>query len=159
MVQLSATRCSSVGILWVSLVSFAAITLSVASQQVIPKVSVYLVTGSVRKLLRTPFYSWTLAEHVLLTGMQNYVHWATGCMIGGSSLGRSCEFLSSPPRPEGLRGPTQPLIQWVQGALSLGVKLTTHLHLVPRSRMRGVIHSLPQYAFIACCFMNTRSAW
>jgi hypothetical protein len=34
-------------------------------------------------------------------------------------------------------GPTQPRIQWVPGALSLGVKrrgvkLTTHLHLVPR---------------------------
>jgi hypothetical protein len=37
-------------------------------------------------------------------------------------------------------GPTQPPIQWVPGALSLGtescrgVKLTTHLHLVPRSK-------------------------
>jgi hypothetical protein len=37
-------------------------------------------------------------------------------------------------------GPTQPPIQWVPWALSpggkrQGVKLTTHLHLVPRSRM------------------------
>jgi hypothetical protein len=36
-------------------------------------------------------------------------------------------------------GPTQPSIWWVPGAFSLGVKwgmkLTTHLHLVPRSRM------------------------
>jgi hypothetical protein len=37
-------------------------------------------------------------------------------------------------------GPTQPPIQWVLGALSLGVKwpgvkLTTHLHLVLRVRM------------------------
>jgi hypothetical protein len=36
-------------------------------------------------------------------------------------------------------GPTQPLIQWVPWALSLGwsgrsVKLTTHLHLLPRSK-------------------------
>jgi hypothetical protein len=38
-------------------------------------------------------------------------------------------------------GPTQPPIEWIPGALSLGVKrpgrsvkLTTHLHLVPRSR-------------------------
>jgi hypothetical protein len=36
-------------------------------------------------------------------------------------------------------GTTQPPIQWVPGALSLGVKrpglkLTTHLHLVPRSK-------------------------
>jgi hypothetical protein len=34
MVQLSATRCSSIAIIWVSLVSFAAITLCVASQRV-----------------------------------------------------------------------------------------------------------------------------
>jgi hypothetical protein len=33
-VQLSATRCSCIAILWVSLVSFAAITLCVASQRV-----------------------------------------------------------------------------------------------------------------------------
>jgi hypothetical protein len=32
-----------------------------------------------------------------------------------------------------------------------GVKLTTHLHLVPRSRMRRDIPSLPQYAFMAWC--------
>jgi hypothetical protein len=42
MVQLSATRCSCIHILWLSLVSFAAITLCVvASQRVILKVSVY----------------------------------------------------------------------------------------------------------------------
>jgi len=34
MVQLSATRCSCIAILWVSLVSFAAITLCVTSQRV-----------------------------------------------------------------------------------------------------------------------------
>jgi len=27
--------------------------------------------------------------------------------------------------------------------------LTTHLHLVPQLRMNGVIHPLPQYAFMA----------
>jgi hypothetical protein len=35
MVQLSATRCSCIAILWVSLVSFAAITLCVASQRIV----------------------------------------------------------------------------------------------------------------------------
>jgi hypothetical protein len=30
-----------------------------------------------------------------------------------------------------------------------GVKLTTHLHLVPRSRMLGAMPPLPQYAFMA----------
>jgi hypothetical protein len=37
-------------------VSFAAITFFVVSQQVIPKVSVYFVIDSVRKLLDTPSY-------------------------------------------------------------------------------------------------------
>jgi hypothetical protein len=46
-------------------------------------------------------------------------------------------------------GPTQPPIQWVTGALSLGgksgwgVRLTTHLHLLPRSVMRGTMPPLP----------------
>jgi hypothetical protein len=56
MVQLSATRCSCIAILWVSLVIFAAITLYVASQRVIPKVSVYFDIDSVRKLLDTLSY-------------------------------------------------------------------------------------------------------
>jgi hypothetical protein len=54
MVQLSATRCSCVAILSISLVSFAAITLFVASQRVFIVVSVYFVIDSVRKLLDTP---------------------------------------------------------------------------------------------------------
>jgi hypothetical protein len=37
--------------------SFATITLYVASERVIPKVSVYFVIGSVRKLLDTPSYN------------------------------------------------------------------------------------------------------
>jgi hypothetical protein len=37
-----------------------------------------------------------------------------------------------------------------------GVKLTTHLHLVPRSRMRGAIPPFPQYAFMAWCWVK---AW
>jgi len=31
------------------------------------------------------------------------------------------------------------------------VKVTTHLHLVPRSRICGAIPPLPQYAFMAWC--------
>jgi hypothetical protein len=63
MVQPCATRCSCIAILWVSLVSFAAITLCVASQRVMPKVSVYFVIDSVRKLLVTPSY---INTHVFL---------------------------------------------------------------------------------------------
>jgi hypothetical protein len=40
-------------------------------------------------------------------------------------------------------GSTQPPIQWAPGALSPGVKLTTHLQPVPRSRKCGSIHPLP----------------
>jgi hypothetical protein len=47
MVQLSATRCSCIAILCVSLVSFATITFCVASQRVFV-VSVYFVIDSVR---------------------------------------------------------------------------------------------------------------
>jgi hypothetical protein len=49
------TRCSCTATLWVSLVSFAAITLCVASQWVIVFI-VYFVIDSVRKLLDTPSY-------------------------------------------------------------------------------------------------------
>jgi hypothetical protein len=54
MVQLSATRCSCISILWVILVSFAAITLCIASQRVL--IVVYFVIDSVRKLLDTLSY-------------------------------------------------------------------------------------------------------
>jgi hypothetical protein len=55
-VQLSATRYSCIAILWVSLVSFASITLCIASRMVIVVVVVvvYFVIDSVRKLLDTP---------------------------------------------------------------------------------------------------------
>jgi hypothetical protein len=44
MVQLSATRCSCIAILWVRIMSFAAITLCVASQRIILKVSYTLLS-------------------------------------------------------------------------------------------------------------------
>jgi hypothetical protein len=56
MVQLSVTRYSCIAILLVSLVSFAAITLYVASQRVFIVVSVYFVIDSVWKLLDMPSY-------------------------------------------------------------------------------------------------------
>jgi hypothetical protein len=37
------------------------------------------------------------------------------------------------------------------------VKLTNHLHLVPRSRMRGAIPPLLQYAFMAWCLVKHRN--
>jgi hypothetical protein len=54
MVQLSATRYHCITILSVSLVSFVAITLCVASQQVFIVISIYFIINSVQKLLDTP---------------------------------------------------------------------------------------------------------
>jgi hypothetical protein len=56
MVQLSATRCSCIAILWVILVSSATITLYVSSQRVFIVVVVYFVVDSVRKLLDISSY-------------------------------------------------------------------------------------------------------
>jgi len=36
------------------------------------------------------------------------------------------------------------------------MNLTTHLHLVPRSRMCGVIPPLPQYASVAWCSVKKK---
>jgi hypothetical protein len=52
----AATTCSCIAILWVSLVSFVAITIYVASQRVFIVVSVYFVIDSIRKLFDTPSY-------------------------------------------------------------------------------------------------------
>jgi hypothetical protein len=62
-------------------------------------------------------------------------------MIGGSSPGRGWQFFFSPP-PKPALGPTQPLC-------ARGMKLTTHLHLVPRSKNAWSHTSTPQYAFMA----------
>jgi hypothetical protein len=63
MIQLSATGCSCMAILWVSLASFAAVTLCVASELVFV---VYFVIASVRKLLDTPSYHASLLPFVIL---------------------------------------------------------------------------------------------
>jgi hypothetical protein len=88
--------------------------------------------------------------------------WATGWMIGGfeSRQGLGIFFPTTASRTA--LEPTQLLIQWVPGALSLGVKrpgvkLTAHLHLVPKSIMRGAIPPLPQYAFMAWC--SEKAVW
>jgi hypothetical protein len=45
---------------------------------------------------------------------------------------------------------------FISGNVCRGVKLTTHLHLVLRSRMRGAIHPLPPYAFMAWCSVKAQ---
>jgi hypothetical protein len=83
MVQFFDTRCSCIAILWVTLVSFAAITLCLASQQVFVVVVVDFVIDSVRKLLNTLSITnktYQLGKVVLLyvIGMPGYrINWDT----------------------------------------------------------------------------------
>jgi hypothetical protein len=55
--------------------------------------------------------------------------------------------------------PTQSSIQWVPRAFSFGVrgrgvKLTTHLHLLPRLKNVWIYASTPQYAFMEWCLVS-----
>jgi hypothetical protein len=68
--------------------------------------------------------------------------WATGWMIEFRVRGGAGNIFSSPPRPDLLWGPTQPPIQWVLGALSVGVKWSE----------READHSLPSSA-------DVKNAW
>jgi len=69
-------------------------------------------------------------------------------MIEGSDHGRVWEFFPSPSSPDQLWGPPSLQTNGYQGLFSWewsgrGVKLTTLLLLVTRSRMRGAIRPLP----------------
>jgi hypothetical protein len=73
-------------------------------------------------------------------GWTTGVHFSAGPMIG---------FFPSPPRPDRFWGPPSLLFNGHWGALPCvyfgrDLKLTIHLHLVPRLRISGAIPSLPQ---------------
>jgi hypothetical protein len=113
-------------------VSFAAVTLCVASQRV-SIVVVYFVVHSVRKLLDTPLYilyttyNFTFEKDYRPRAViaQPVWRWATGWTIGilrfDSRQGLGIFLFTTASRTA--LGPTQPPTQWLPGALSLGVKL------------------------------------
>jgi hypothetical protein len=75
-------------------------------------------------------------------------------MTGDSSPCMGREFFSLSLRSDRFWGPQSLLSNGLQrlfpwGQSGRGVKLTTHFHLIPTSRMRGAIPPLPQYAFMA----------
>jgi hypothetical protein len=83
-------------------------------------------------------------------------------MIGGSSPGRGWEFFSSPPPPNRLWNSHSLLSNGYREFFPWGkaagvVKLTTHLHLVPMSRIHGAIPPLPQYDSVAWCSVKQKS--
>jgi hypothetical protein len=66
------------------------------------------------------------------------------------------DYNGTPSRPERLSGPPGLLSNGYQGLFPCGwsgrgLKLTTHLHLVPRSKNEWICTSTPQYGFMAWC--------
>jgi len=64
-------------------------------------------------------------------------------------------FFATASRSE--QGPAHPpMYRWLLPRVQTGrdVKLTTYFLLVPRLRMRGNVHPLPQYIFMAWCLIK-----
>jgi hypothetical protein len=71
----------------------------------------------------------------------------TGRGLDGRGVGVrllvGARVFSSPQRPDRFWGPPSLLYNGYRRHFGRGVKLTTHLELVPRSKIRGSIHPLP----------------
>jgi hypothetical protein len=95
--------------------------------------------------------------------MQNFKGSSLGYGLDdrGSIPGRGWNFFLLATASGAALGPTQLPVRWLLGVLSPVVKwryrwLTTHLHLQPRSRMRGAIPPLLRYVFMAWCLVYPR---
>jgi hypothetical protein len=97
---------------------------------------------------------WNRTTLELYFGVKNHLRYLSGVALGYGLDDRGYEFRQGPriflfTTVSGMAlGPTQPPIQWVPGAISLGVnrlgvKLTTHLHLLPKSKKEWSCISTP----------------
>jgi hypothetical protein len=82
----------------------------------------------------------------------------------GSISGGDCEFFSSTPCADRLWGPPCLLSNgywglFPRGYSGRGMKLTTHLHLVPGSKNAWSYTSIPQYIFMAWCLVKQRDSF
>jgi hypothetical protein len=79
------------------------------------------------------------------------VEWKSVCRGTG---GKKVEYHWSSPYPIGHCTNWATPFHSLQGSWGKTRTFHTHLHLVPRSRMRGFIHQLPQYASMAWCSVS-----
>jgi hypothetical protein len=108
-----------------------------------------------RWLQSIPSHLISLRSKLILSTHLHYSDWVRAGRPRGRSLspGRVKNFLFCTSSRPAL-GSIQPPIEWVSGALSPGVKgpgvkLTTHLQKMPRSRKMWLYTSTPPYAFMA----------
>jgi hypothetical protein len=114
-------------------------------------------------LYRRDIKEWNSSSHVIA---QSVNRWATGWTIGvlgfGSRRGLGIFLFTTVTRTA--LGPTQPPIQWVPEALSLGVKRPGREadHSPPYSaevKNAWSYTSTPQYVFIAWCLVQHRDSF
>jgi hypothetical protein len=170
MVQLSSTRYSSIVILLVSLVSFAAVTLWKGQKRVIPQVSLYFVIDSVRKRLDTPLHHKHVYTRQISDFQLQYIHYifvepgklnrysdwlrAGRSDDWGSIPAGYWEFFSSTSNPDRLWGSPCLLPNGYGGLFPLGVKRpgSEADHSPPSStevKNAWSYTSTPQHVFIA----------
>jgi hypothetical protein len=172
MVQLSASGCSCIAILWVSLVSFAIITLCVASEWVFIVVRVHFIMTqsgnfwihdhtSTRPYV---FMAWCLVKHrdnftflpeVSSRGLLGCddVRWCGRLPNIQSTLLGILPHHYTASHPRRPRLGCRCILSSISGR---GLKMTTHLHLVPRLRMRVATPPFPQYVFMVWYLLNAQ---